>query len=91
MVKIKAKSIPKTTKNYTTDDLLMLFCYYYPSYKFHEARKMPLIRVIKMLKIADKEKAKEYFELTKIIASPHSKKGSAIKTLLKEYEERINQ
>lgn len=86
-MKIKAQSIPKTKID--LEEILSQFCYYYQQYKYHEARRIPVRRLIRMLKTARKEQAKEYFHLTKIVCAPHTKNGSGVKQCLAEYQKLI--
>lgn len=88
-MKFRAKKIPH--KEISVEEILIRFCYYYQQYKLNEARQLPYKRVIQMLKFAEKERAKFFFELTQIAAAPHTKKGSGIKSLLSRYEDIIKQ
>ena len=83
----RPQRVPK--KEISSEDLLALFCLYFPQYKFHEARKMPYKRVIQMLKVARKEEAKRFLELTQIVAAPHTKRGKGVKQLLDHYKKSI--
>lgn len=85
---IKAQSIPR--RKIDVEEVLARFCYYYQQYTYSMARRLPFSRIVKMLKIAQKEQAKKYLEFVKIVAAPHSKKGAGVKKLLELYEEVIN-
>ena len=84
---IKAQKTTVETKE-AGEDVLARFCYLYPSYTFLEARKLPYKRVLKMLKVARKEQAYEWYNLLRIAIAPHSKKG-AVSSLIKEYKQII--
>jgi len=43
-----------------------------------------------MLKIAQKQEAKRYYELTQIASAPHTKKGIGVKKLLDRYKRMID-
>jgi ribosomal protein L35AE/L33A len=88
LAKIKAQKIPRKSVN--VEDILALFCYKYPQYKYSEARNLPYRRLVKMLKIAQKEDAKFLYTLTRAIISPHTKGGSGARKLIKELEGIIN-
>ena len=88
MAVIKAQQVPKRHKS--PGDLLAEFCFYFPQYKYHEARKLPAKRVLKMLDIAYRENAKKYFELTQISSAPHTKKGAGVKKLLDRYKRQLD-
>lgn len=79
-MKIKVQKVPK--REVSIDDTIIKFCLYFPQYKYHEARKLPFVRVVKMLKVAERERAFLLFQLTNIAAAPHTKKGSGVKRLL---------
>lgn len=67
------------------DEVLAMFCYYFPAYTYKQARQMPERRVTLMLKTALREKARHYLELTKIMAAPHTEKGRGVKQLVEHY------
>lgn len=79
------QKVPK--KIISSEDQLMLFCYKFSRYTFAQARKMPYTRILKMLKAARKEDARRMFEITQIVAAPHSKKGELIKKMLEYYKD----
>lgn len=79
---IKAQKIVE--KQEAGEDILARFCYLYPSYTYIEAKKLPYKRILKMIKIARKEQAYEWYNLLRIAVAPHSKKG-ATSNLIKEY------
>lgn len=85
---IKAQKMPRQPLN--VDETLSRFCYHYQQYTFNMARQMPFSRIVKMLKVAQKEQYKKYLQLVKIAAAPHTKKGSGVKKLIESYEEVIN-
>lgn len=68
---IKIQKIPKKEAN--IDDLLASFCYHFPQYKYNEARQLPYKRVVQMLRVAEKEKAKLLFVLCKGMALTNAK------------------
>lgn len=80
----------KTTEENTEagEDILARFCYLYPSYTFIEAKKLPYNRVLKMIKVARKEQAYEWYNLLRIAMAPHGKKGSA-SNIIREYKKII--
>ncbi len=85
---IKAQRVPK--KQVKPRDTLYRFCFYFPQYKYSEARKLPAKHVIGMLEVAQKERAKTMSDFVQIVAAPHTKKGSAVKKLIKHYKELID-
>lgn len=85
MPTIKAKKIPR--KTLLPEDLLAKFCYHFPQYKFHEARKLPYKRIIQMLKIAQKEHAIKMLDLVQIVAAPHTNKGKGVSSLISAFQQ----
>lgn len=75
MAIIKVKKIPR--KQEKPEDLLATFCFYYPQYKYHEARQLPYRRINKMLKVARKETARNYKMMLDIAIAPHTKNPSS--------------
>lgn len=82
MARIQVAKVPKSeTSRDEVLEMLASFCYHYPAYTFAQARKMPAKRVAMMLKVAQREQAKMYYNLTQIAAAPHTKKGAGVKKL----------
>ncbi len=90
MNRIKTQSVPKTEQKNSIDDLIIRFCYYFQQYKYNEARLLPLSRIKKMLKVADKELCTHYMQLTQIAVAPHTTKGTGVKNLMDVYEKGMN-
>lgn len=74
MAIVKVQKIPR--KKGQPLDLVAVFCYHFPQYKFAEARKLPYARIKHMLKIANKEHAKKMMDLLAVSMAPHGKKNS---------------
>lgn len=87
MAVIKAQKVPQKTES--VEDIIATFCYYFPQYTFSQASEMPAKRVRQMLKVARKEEAMRMYNLTQLIAAPHTKKGVGVKTMLKYFKEII--
>lgn len=67
-------------------DLLTRVCYFYPQYDLESVQKLTNSQVTALLLQAEKQKAIEYYNLTLIAASPHSKKGKLVDKLIKQYK-----
>lgn len=90
MAVIKLQRVPKSEKKERfIEDLLATFCYYFPQYKYSEAKKMPFVRIRRMLKVANREQALFMAQLVSIAAAPHTPKGSGVKRLLDHYNKLI--
>lgn len=81
---VRVKKVPRKKEN--PEDIIATFCYYFPQYKYHEAKKLPYRRIKQMLRVAKKETARQNYYLTRIISAPHAKNASsAIKKLLEDF------
>lgn len=78
---INAQSIPQAKMS--SEDVLARFCYHYQQYTYTAAQELPYKRIVHMLKIAEKEKARELLVMASISAAPHSKNGSGVKKVVK--------
>lgn len=89
MTEIKVQKIPqKSPSAKDFEDLIARFCLFFPSYTFAQARRLPAMRIIQMLKVARREEARRMIELTQVIASPHAKGGKG-PTKVIEYYQRV--
>jgi hypothetical protein len=77
---IRVQKVPKKTID--PEEKIARFCYYFPQYTFAEAKKLPDVRINRMLKVVDKEKAQDFYLLTQIIAAPHAKSGNGVQKML---------
>jgi hypothetical protein len=84
----KAKKVPQ--KIGSAEETLAKFCYYFQQYTYADARKLPYRRLVKMLRVAMKERAAFLHELVEIAAAPHTKKGSGVTALRKHYSKILN-
>lgn len=85
MATVKVQKVPEAAGP-PPDEIVALFCYYYQQYTFAVARNMPYKRVAMMIKIARRKEAEHYYNLTQIVAAPHSEKGKGVKTLEEHYK-----
>lgn len=88
MATVVAQKIPTNNKELNANDIYYTFCYYYPQYKLHEAKKMPYNRVLGMISTAKKIKASEGMMILQCIASSRDKKS--YKNLLNSLERIVN-
>lgn len=86
---IRAQKIPRKTES--AEDTLARFCFYFQQYTYEEARKLPFKRVLKLLKIARRERARQMYELTQIASAPHTDKGAGVKKMLKYFQDQIEE
>jgi hypothetical protein len=83
---VKVQPIPhKEPKPVDADRLCEELCYWYPAYRFEQARQVPYKRSVSMLRTARRLEAEKYYQLTQIAAAPHTDKGDGVKNLLKAY------
>lgn len=71
------------------EDVLARFCYYFPQYTYQKARRLPAVRVRKMLRSArnehDKNMAAFLYELVQCLPVINSKEH--YNAMLKKYDE----
>lgn len=75
MPHFRAQQIPK--KELDPEETLAIFCYHFPQYTFAQAKKLPYVRVRRMLNAARKEQAKNMLDLLRVFSGSQSKKGVA--------------
>ncbi len=85
MAVIKTQKVPGK-KPESWEDTVARFCYYYPQYKYHQARVLPLKRVNQMLRIAKNEYARKMIDLVQAVSAPHSKKGKGVRKMLEYFK-----
>lgn len=87
MSEISVQKIPKRELSKADyEDLLARFCFKFPQYTYSQAKNLPYVRVVKMLKSAERVRAKEMIELANIIAGPHTKHGEGTKKMIEYYQ-----
>lgn len=74
MPTFKASKIPKSEQN--SDDILSIFCYYFPQYSFQKAKEIPVKRIKLMLKAVRKEQARQMVDMMRVMNGSQSKKGA---------------
>lgn len=88
---IVAKPIrPDNEKTLTKRELWAEVAYNYPQYTLKQASELSTRDVKLLLRIARREKAVEYFNLTQIAAAPHTEKGKGVKKLTDNFRKQIN-
>jgi len=83
---VRAKPIPKPPVGDQISRSLYQLCYYYSQYTLQDARALPYHQVLRMLQVAQQEKAAEFLQLTNITAAPHTKKGSGVRKIANQYK-----
>lgn len=84
--RVRVQKAPVDTPKIDFDELCAQLCYYFPQYKFHEARNLSLRRVKLLLNVAKKQEAIHFYNLTQISAAPHTEKGKGVKTLSEHFK-----
>lgn len=88
--RIVAKSIHPTGNDVSKRELWATVCYYYPQYTLKEASQLPVRDIKLLLRIAEKLQARDKYELTQIVAAPHTKKGSGVKKLSEHFKKQMD-
>lgn len=88
-----AKVKPLTPQREVSDDsdsevvdLITRVCYFYPQYTLETAEQLTHSQVTALLLQAEKQRAIELYNRVLIAAAPHSKKGSMVSKLIKQYK-----
>lgn len=71
-------------------DLITRVCYFYPQYTLETAQQLTNAEVTALLLQAERQRAIEFYNRTLIAAAPHSKKGSLVEKLIKNYKKIID-
>lgn len=88
--RVKAKSVHSEGAQISKRELWATICYYYPQYTLNEASKLPARDIRLLLKVAEKMQAKYKYDLTQIVAAPHTRKGSGVKKLTEHFKKQMN-
>ena len=88
--RIKVQQVKSSQRKINVDELLAQVCYHYPQYTFQDAANLSYRRVQLLLSVAQKQKAIEYYNLTQIVAAPHTKKGEGVKKLSEHFKKIAN-
>lgn len=84
---IRTQKVPRKTES--AKSILARFCFYFPAYKYEEARKLPAPTVMMMLRVAEKENARKMYQLMQIVSAPQTKKGTGVKKMLDYFKDII--
>lgn len=88
---IVAKPLPhKSANKMSKRELYATLCAYFPQYTLKDAKSMKARDMILLINTKRKMDAQHYYNLTQIIAAPHSKKGESVKKLLNHFEDIAN-
>lgn len=77
-------------KKFSAEELLAEVCYHYPQYTLDEAARLSYRRVQLLLRVAKKQEAIRMYNLTQIVAAPHTKKGEGVKKLSEHFKKIAN-
>ena len=88
--RIKVQRVKSSHNKINVEELLAQVCYHYPQYTLDEAARLSYRRVNLLLKVAQKQQAIEFYNLTQIAAAPHTKKGEGVKKLTEHFKKIAN-
>jgi len=88
--RIKVQKVPSASKRLSTDEILAQVCYHYPQYNLEEAKRLSYRQVKLLLKTAAQQQAIQMYNLTQIVAAPHTKKGAAVTKLSEHFKKLAN-
>ena len=81
-----AQSVPSSEDTTLDRDIWATVAYYYPQYTLKETRNLPARDIKLLIKTARKLEAEKMFNLTQIVAAPHTKKGEGVKKLSEHFK-----
>lgn len=81
------KEEKKEQKRNEYEDTLALFCFLFPSYTYAEAKHLPYRRIMRMIKVAKREQAYNWYNLLQISIASQTKQSAS--KLYKEYKKII--
>lgn len=89
--RVKAKSVSgETAKKLTKREMWATVAYHYPQYTLKDASKLSARDIKLLLRVANKIKAQDKYDLTQIAAAPHTKKGSGVKKLTEFFKKQMD-
>ena len=86
MATVKVKQVTRDGRGLSKRELYATVCYYYPQYTLKQVQEMPARDIQLLINTARKLEAAQNYNLTQIVAAPHSKKGANVKKLLDHFE-----
>lgn len=87
---IVAKPVHIATAQLTKREMWAMVAYHYPQYTLKEASKLSVRDISLLLRTVRKIEAEKMYNLTQIVASPHTKKGEGVKKLTQHFEQEMN-
>ena len=86
MARVKVQRVTPTSEGVSKRELYATICFYFPAYKLSDVQALPARDVKLLLDTVKKLEASRQYNLTQIVAAPHSKKGANVKKLLEYFE-----
>ena len=91
MATIRPKQVTTSGGGLSKREVYATVCFYYPQYKLSEVQSLPARDIQLLLKTARKLEASQNYNLTQIVAAPHSKKGAGVKKLLEHFQKTVKE
>lgn len=86
MARIRVQQAPSQSSKTSKREMLAQLCYFYPQYTLVEASLLPFRDISLLIKTAQKQEAVKNYNLTQIVAAPHTKKGQGVKKLSEHFK-----
>lgn len=90
MARIEVERVPNKPTHDKTLQTLAEFCWHYPQYTLVQAKKLQINQFKALLAEARRQEALRMYNLTNIVAAPHSKKGQAVKKLSNHFKKEVD-
>lgn len=88
--RVKVQKVKSASSKLNGDELLAQLCFLYPQYTLNEARRLPYKDVQLLLRVAQKQQAAQLYNLTQVVAAPHTKKGEGVRKLSEHFKKIAN-
>ena len=88
--RIKVQPVISVSKKFDAEELLSQVCYNYPQYNLDQAARLSYRQVRLLLRTARREQAIQMYNLTQVVAAPHTEKGKGVAKLTEYFEKIAN-
>lgn len=86
MAVIRPKRVDNGGRGITKRELYATVCYFYPQYTLKDVQAMPYRDVRLLMKMAQRQQASYFYNMTLIAQAPHSKKQANVKKLTDHFK-----
>lgn len=81
MARVRVQKAPSQAVRIKKREMYALVCYFFPQYTLEDVQNLPFRDIRLLIKTAQQQEAARNYNLTQIVAAPHTKKGQGVKKL----------